>query len=183
MTVKCSVYIAASVDGFIAGEDGDLEWLHRPEYAPSELKGLSYHEFIATIDALVVGRGTFETVLTFGGWPYEGRPVTVLSSTLSSVPERLEGKVRLDSGRPRKIVSRLASEGHEHLYVDGGVTIQRFLAAGLIDEITITRIPIILGGGIPLFGTTGVERPLHLIDAVRSDSGIVQERYEVRSAA
>lgn len=147
------------------------------------MKGTSYDDFISTVDAHVVGRGTFEKVPTFDGWPYEGRPATVLSSTRSSVPDHLAGKVRLDAGPPREIVSGQGSEGHEHLYVDGGITVQRFLAARLIDEITITRIPIILGDGIPLFGSTGVEQPLRLIDAVKPENGMVQERYEVQSSA
>lgn len=183
MKVKCSVYIATSVDGFIAKPGGDIDWLQKPEYAESEMKGLRYEDFISSIDALVMGRSTFEKLLSFGDWPYESTLVVVLSSRGITVPDHLQGKVRVESGPPEQIVSRLASEGKRSLYIDGGNTIQRFLKSRLINEITITRIPILLGGGIPLFVPTGVEQPLRLIDAVASDNGFVQVRYEVQTAA
>ncbi len=181
MKVKCSVYIAASVDGFIAKPDGDIDWLLRPEYVATEMKGLRYDQFISTVDAVVMGRHSFDKALSFSSWFYEGTLVIVLSSNQLVVPDHLKGKVRVLAGTPQTIVSQLASEGKSHLYIDGGITIQRFLEAKLIDEITITRIPILLGNGVSLFGTTGAEQPLRLIEAVASDNGFVQERYEVQS--
>jgi dihydrofolate reductase len=183
MGIKCSIYIAASVDGFIAKPGGDIEWLNRPEYSAEDMKGLSYDDFISTVDALVMGRNTFETALSFESWPYEGTPVVVLSSRGLAIPEHLHEMVSVQSGPPEHIVSQLESEGKKHLYVDGGITIQRFLKAGLINEITITRIPILLGEGISLFGSFGVELPLRLIAATPSNNGFVQVRYEVPSAA
>jgi len=183
MNVKCSVYIATSVDGFVAKPDGDINWLHRPEYAETEVEGLSYADFISTVDAIVMGRHTFEKVLSIGIWPYEGTPVIVLSGTGVDIPENLEGKVRVESGSPEEIVARLGTEGKRHLYIDGGITIQRFLRAGLIHEMTITIIPVLLGAGIPLFESLGVELPLCLVEATRSDNGFVQVRYEVVSSA
>jgi dihydrofolate reductase len=181
--IRCSVFVATSVDGFIARPGGDIEWLDRPEYAASDPKGLSYDAFIATVDGLVMGRNTFEKVLTFGSWPYEGIPVVVLSSRRLDVPAHLQGRVRMDSGAPEALVAQLASEGKRHLYIDGGMTIQRFLQARLIREITITRIPILLGDGIPLFGAIGIELPLRLVEATASDNGFVQVRYSVESPA
>jgi len=183
MKVKCSVYIATSVDGFIAKPDGDIEWLHKPEYSEAAIEGLSYDEFVSTVDAIVMGRNTFEKVSSFGSWPYDGTPVVVLSSTELDIPKHLQGKVRAESGSPRDIVARLSAKGKRHLYIDGGVTIQRFLQAGLIHEITITRIPVLLGVGIPLFGSFGVELPLRLVATAKSDNGFVQVRYEVVSGA
>jgi dihydrofolate reductase len=183
MDIKCSVYIAASVDGFIAKPGGDINWLQQPEYATSGMKGLTYDDFISTIDVLVMGRNTFEKTLSFGSWPYENIPVVVLSSKQIVVPHYLQGMVRTASGTPEQIVSLLASEGKKHLYIDGGVTIQRFLQARLINEIIITHIPILLGEGISLFGTRGIEQPLRLIEAVASDNGFVQVRYEVKRVA
>ena len=177
--VKCSVYIAMSADGFIARPDGDIEWLHRPEYTVDNLQGMSYDEFIATVDALVMGRHTFEKVLSFGVWPYEGTTVTVLSNSGMEIPDHLEGKARVLSGKPKDIVVQLGKEGYTHLYVDGGNTVQQFLRAGLIDEMTITCIPILLGDGIPLFGSTGVETPLRLIESSSSENGFVQVRYAI----
>ena len=181
MNIKCSVYIATSVDGFIARPNGDIDWLHRPEYSGTALEGFSYDEFISTVDALVMGRNTFEKVLSFSSWPHEGTPVVVLSGKELDIPRHLKGPVRVKSGNPAELVSMLASEGRRHLYIDGGETIQRFLRAGLIHEITITRIPMLLGGGIPLFGSIGTEVPLRLVAATSSDNGFVQVRYEVTS--
>ena len=179
MDTKCSVFIAASVDGFIARMDGDIEWLHRPEYECSALKGLSYDEFMSTVDALVMGRKTLDKVLSFPEWPYEDKRVVVLSHGEVPLPTKLRGKVDLLAGDPALVVAQLAAQGLKHLYIDGGQTIQAFLAAGLINEITITRIPVLLGKGIPLFSQLGVEQDLCLIDASVSDNGFVQSRYQV----
>lgn len=180
--MKCSVYIATSADGFIAKPDGDIEWLIRPEYSDAGKIGLVYDEFISTVDAIVMGRHTFEKALTFGEWHYEGTEVIVLTTQNLKVPADLTGRVRFESGSPQEIVTMLAKEGKRHLYIDGGITIQRFLEAKLIDELTITVIPILLGGGIPLFGHGGVEQPLERMDIFKSDWGSsVQIRYRVKS--
>jgi dihydrofolate reductase len=179
MDVKCSAYVATSVDGFIAGADGDIEWLLRPEYATSGMSGLGYDDFIATVDAVVMGRNTFEKVVSMGYWDYRNLPVVVLTTRALAIPPHLAGTVRVDAGTPEDVVTRLAEAGKRHLYVDGGQTIQRFLRAGLITELTITRIPLLLGRGIPLFGELGVEIPLRLIAATPSENGFVQVRYAV----
>lgn len=179
MSSKCSVYIAASVDGFIAKLDGDIEWLLKPEYTSTDKLGLSYEEFISTIDAIVMGRKSFEKALTFESWYYEGTPVVVLSSRGVSIPAHLHGKVTIENISPKELVSRLASQGKTHLYVDGGVTIQRFLQAWLIDEITITQIPVLLGSGIPLFGSIGMEISLNHFETTSTKNGFVQTRYRV----
>lgn len=179
MSIKCSVYIATSVDGFIAKKDGDIEWLHNPEYSGVKFNGLEYGDFISTVDALVMGRNSYEKVRTFGFWPYDNIPVVVLTSRPLEVPKELEGKIRIENGAPKRLVSILEGEGKKHLYIDGGLTIQRFLLDGLIGEITITRIPVLLGAGIPLFGEFGVDVPLKLISTASSENGFVQVRYEV----
>lgn len=183
--MKCSVYIATSVDGFIAKPDGDIEWLHNPEYAKAKLNGLDYDEFISTVDAIVMGRHSYEKVRTFGFWPYENVPVIVLTSQLMPVPEELQkkAKVRFENLTPAQLLTMLEREGYQHLYIDGGKTIQGFLQHGLIDEITITHIPLLLGSGIPLFGLIGAEIPLRLVAAAGSDNGFVQVRYEVGPGA
>ncbi|MBX2822687.1 MAG: dihydrofolate reductase family protein [Rhodothermaceae bacterium] len=173
------MYLAMSLDGFIARPDGDIEWLHRPEYSVNNLQGLSYDEFISTVDALVMGRHTFEKVLSFGVWPYEGTTVVVLSNSGIAIPEHLEGKARVLSGKPEDIVAQLGEEGKAHLYIDGGATVQHFLKAGKINEMTITCIPILLGDGISLFGSIGAEVPLRLIESTSSENGFVQVRYQV----
>lgn len=180
MDVKCSVYIAASVDGFIARGDGDISWLERPEYASAGVPGLTYIDFISTVDVIVMGRNTFEKVLTFGFWPYEDIPVTVLTSRTLNLPYELQEKVSAMHGTPDEIVSRLAADGKKHLYIDGGATIQRFLNDGLIDEMIITTIPVLLGDGIPLFGKTGRDIHLVLKEVSHSANGFVQNRYSVK---
>ena len=179
MNIKCSVYIAASVDGFIARADGDVEWLDRPEYAAPAAGDYGYEAFISSVDALVMGRHSFEKVLSFPEWPYGEMTVVVLSSTELAVPDAIQDRIVVERGAPREVLARLADRGYTHLYVDGGVTIQRFLQAGLIDEMTVTQIPVLLGDGIPLFGSIGRELLLRLIASEAFENGFVQNRYQV----
>lgn len=168
------VYIASSIDGYIAKIDGDIDWLF-DQPNPDE-SDYGYSEFIKNIDALVMGRNSFEKVSSFGSWPYE-KKVFVLSSSLKEVPEELEGKIEILSGSPVEIVETINAAGYNNLYIDGGITIQRFLQHGLIDEMIITRLPILLGDGIPLFG--GLAEPskfMHLETKVYDDA-LVMTRY------
>jgi dihydrofolate reductase len=144
------VYIATSIDGYIATSDGDIEWLH--ELPNPNNSDYGYSDFIKNIDAVLMGRNSFEKVLTFDAWPYE-KKVFVLSSTLTKVPPELIGKVEFISGEPTDILSVANSQSFTNLYIDGGLVVQSFLAEDLIDELIVTRIPILLGGGIPLFGS------------------------------
>jgi dihydrofolate reductase len=145
--MKASVFVGTSVDGFIARANGGLDFL-----PPGGGEPHGYEEFMATVDALVIGRKTFETVLTFGAWPYGGKPVFVLSTrTLAAAP--LGAVVERMSGDPAEIVAQLAARGIQHIYVDSGITIQRFLRAGLIQRLIITRVPVLIGDGVALFGT------------------------------
>jgi dihydrofolate reductase len=142
-------YVATSLDGFIATPDDGLDWLS--DVPNPDQSDFGFAEFMATIDAVVMGRRTFEKVLTFETWPYT-KPVCVLSRTLRRPPDSPAGAVTLARGAPRRIVADLARRGYENLYVDGGRTIQGFLREDLIDELIITRMPVVLGRGIPLFG-------------------------------
>ena len=144
------VYIGTSMDGYISAPDGSLDWL---SYVPiPEGDDLGFSEFMERVDAVVMGRKTFETVLSFEmGWHYP-KPGIVLSSTLKTVPEGFADHVQLASGTPSEIVQLAKKQGFENLYIDGGTTIQRFLREDLIDEMIITEIPILLGGGDRLFG-------------------------------
>ncbi|MFW9793475.1 MAG: dihydrofolate reductase family protein [Candidatus Thorarchaeota archaeon] len=150
------VYIATSLDGFIATADGGLDWLD--EIPNPEKNDFGYAEFMRGIDAIVMGRKTFEKVLTFSFWPYD-KPVYVTSKSKIVIPKEFEDKVEIITGNPRKLVDHLKTKGHQNLYIDGGVTIQGFLEEDLIDEMIITRVPVLLGNGIPLFGT--LTRKLH----------------------
>jgi len=172
--MKGSVFIATSLDGFIAREDGALDWLPAGGGEPH-----GYTEFMDTVDALVIGRKTFETVLGFDAWPYGTKPVIVLSATLSELNAPDGAVCDLMCGTPDEISSRLAQSGMKHLYIDGGVTIQGFLEAGLIQELTITRIPVLLGSGIPLFGLVSRDIRLDHVVTRAYASGMVQSKYVV----
>jgi dihydrofolate reductase len=142
------VYIATSLDGFIATINGGLDWL---ENIPNPDKSdYGYSDFMINIDAIVMGRNTYEKVLSFGKWPYN-KPVFVLSNSLTNVPDSLKDKVEVVQGEIEPLVNQLNHRGYHNLYVDGGKVIQSFLQEDLIDEMIITRVPILLGNGIPLF--------------------------------
>ncbi|MFT6850685.1 MAG: dihydrofolate reductase [Sphingobacteriales bacterium] len=150
MTRKNMVFIATSLDGFIADKNGGVDWLHSIPN-PDNID-MRYCEFTSEIDALVIGRISYETVCGFDiEWPYN-KPVFVLSNTLTSIPEKLKDKVFLKKGPLKEILSEIHTLGYNNLNIDGGQTIQSFLKEDLIDEMTITIIPYLLGGGIPLFG-------------------------------
>ena len=149
MKKKNKVFIATSLDGFIADKNGNIDWLHTTPNPDNDDMG--YLEFIKDIDALVMGRLTFETVCAFDiDWPYK-KPVFVLTNTLNETPERLIGKVFFVKGALTDVLKEIHAKGFYQLYIDGGTTIQNFLKQDLIDDLTITTIPILLGGGSRLF--------------------------------
>jgi dihydrofolate reductase len=172
--MKASVFIATSLDGFIARQDGALDWLPGDDCEPH-----GYDEFIDSVDAIVIGRKTFETVLSFAAWPYGTKPVVVLSSRAAELNAPAGAVCDFMSGSPPEIVDRLTERGMKHLYVDGGITIQRFLEAGLIQRVIITRIPVLLGGGIPLFGPLSHDVRLQHVATKSFPSGMVQSEYTI----
>ncbi len=176
--ITCSVFIATSLDGFIARQDGDFAWL---DTSAPQIEGEDYGfaEFYASIDALVMGRKTYETALGFPEWPYAGKRLAVLSSSSIVIPLHLKKDVQQMNATPREVVRQLEFTGANHLYVDGGLTIQGFLRAGLIDDMTITAIPILLGSGIPLFGPLEHDIRLLVITSRAYSNGFVQTKYRV----
>jgi dihydrofolate reductase len=174
---KVSVFIAISVDGFIARPDGDVAWLHENEPMP-EGDDAGYGEFFASVDALVMGRGSFEKVLEFD-WPYGSKPVIVLSKRLTDVPEMLRDRVKIDTSGPQVLVEKLSQLGYKHIYLDGGQVIQSFLREGLVDEITLTSIPVLIGDGLPLFGHLEKDIKLRLLEARSWKNGFVQSKYQI----
>jgi dihydrofolate reductase len=171
--VNTSVFVGVSVDGFIARADGALDWL--PAGGGEEH---GYEAFMASVDALVIGRNTYDTVLGFDQWPYGDKPVFVLS-TRPIGPAPAGAVVERLSGEPAEIVSRLAAKGFQHAYVDGGITVQRFLRAGLIDRLVITRVPVLIGTGIPLFGDLPTDIRLGHVGTRQYATGLVQSEYVV----
>lgn len=183
MPLRTSAFIATSLDGFIARPDGALDWLPGSDAASPPPEDHGYGAFIADVDVVVWGRRTFEVVLGFDvPWPFEGRRVVVLSSTMTArdVPERLAGKVELHHGPIPALVAHLEATGARHAYVDGGRVVRGFLAEGLLDAITITRVPVLIGAGIPLFGDVGRDVPLRHVRTMAYESGLVQSTYAVR---
>ncbi len=179
--MKCSVFIATSLDGFIARTDGGLDWLPAGgESGAGEDYG--YQEFFDSIDTLVMGRNTYDLARSFREWPYHGKKVVVLSSRYPETLTRLTDEVEAAGCSPARLVSQLSDRGARHLYVDGGRTIQGFLGAGLIDDMTITRIPILLGEGIPLFGRLASDIRLQHLETRAFKDGLVQSRYRVRAS-
>lgn len=169
-----SVFIGTSVDGFIARPNGDLDFL-----PPGGGEPHGYTEFIATVDAIVIGRKTFETVLAFPEWPYGSKQVVVLSTRPLDLSIVRGGIVRQMSGSPAEILSQLSAGGVQHAYIDGGLTVQGFLRAGLIQRLTITRVPVLIGQGIPVFGTLLRDIPLRHIATQAYPSGLVKSEYQI----
>jgi dihydrofolate reductase len=171
--VKASVFVGTSLDGFIARADGAYDFLPAGGGEPH-----GYNEFIATVDALIIGRKTYEIVLALDEWPYGKKPVFVLS-TSPIAPAPAGAVVERMSGAPAQIVSELANRGIQHAYVDGGLTIQRFLQARLIQKLTVTRVPVLIGTGIPLFGALPHDVVLKHIATHQYASGLVKSEYEI----
>jgi dihydrofolate reductase len=169
-----SVFVGTSVDGFIARRNGEYDFLAAGEPEPH-----GYDEFIASVDALIIGRKTYETVLSFREWPYGDRLVIVLSSRPLDFSGIRGGRVEQMSGSPSEIYSALSARGVKHVYVDGGITVQEFLRAGLIQRITITRVPVLIGDGIPLFGSLPHDVQLRHVATQTYPSGMVKSEYEV----
>lgn len=168
-----SVFIGTSLDGFIARLNGAFDFL-----PPGGGEPHGYDEFMATVDALVMGRKSFESILAFDKWPYGEKPVFVLSTKpLGTAP--VGAVVERMSGAPAEIVSQLTARGIRHIYVDGGITIQRFLNAGLIQRLIITRVPVLIGSGIPLFGAVPSDILLKHVGTRQYASGLVQSEYVV----
>jgi dihydrofolate reductase len=175
--MKCSVFVGISVDGFMARKDGAIDFLPGDDCEPH-----GFEEFYASVDTIVIGRNTFEWVVNYGGWAYgEKMRVVVLSNKALdlSVARGRGANVEQMSGEPLEIVAKLGASGVKHAYVDGGATIQRFLRAGLIQRMTITRVPVLIGQGLPLFGALLSDIKLRHVATQSYKTGLVKTEYEV----
>ena len=171
-----SVFIGTSVDGFIARRNGSYDFLPEGGGEPH-----GYSEFMASVDALVIGRKTFEAVLALPAWPYGGKNVVVLSSKTVDFSGVRGNTIQQMAGSPAAIVATLAAKGAQHVYVDGGITIQRFLRDGLVQRLIITRAPVLIGEGIPLFGSLPQDVQLRHVATQQYKSGLVKSEYQVVS--
>jgi dihydrofolate reductase len=173
------VFIATSLDGFIARPDGAIDWL--VEGWPEVGHDYGFSEFMGSVDGLIMGRGTFEKVSTFDTWLYS-KPVVVMSRTLRQrdIREDLADRVRISASEPKDVLAELEREGWKRAYVDGGRVIQSFLREGLIEDMVLTRIPILLGEGLPLFGTLPGDIKLTHLKTTTHASGFVESHYAVQ---
>ncbi len=177
--ITAHVFIAASLDGFIARKDHTLDWLPQ-EKVEGEDPG--YDTFIESVEGLIMGRASFKNVLSFGDWPYQ-KPVIVLSKTLTDndIPKELKNKVEISQLSPEKIMQSVQDRGWKRVYVDGGQVVQSFIRAGLIEDLIITFIPILIGDGQRLFGPVSKDINLKLINSKAFGSGMVQNQYKIIS--
>ncbi|QDF98414.1 deaminase [Azoarcus sp. DD4] len=182
MTLTASVFIATSLDGYISRADGAIDWLEAANAVVPPGEDCGYAAFMDTVDVLVMGRNTFELVLGFPEWPYGDKRLIVLTSRPLALPATLPSTVSVSNETPAALTARLAGEGVRRIYVDGGITIQRFLAAGLIADLTVTTIPVLLGSGRRLFGALDADVALELVASRAYPFGFVQSTYRVRRA-
>lgn len=184
MKISCHAFIATSLDGFIASVDGSIDWLEQANVRIPTGEDCGYQSFFKRMDCLILGRKTFETVMKFPQWPYGDKRVIVMSrSGISSAASASAiGTVEFSDHSLRPLLTRLETQGAKNVYVDGGALIRSFLDEGLLTEITITRIPILIGNGISLFGETSKDVHLKLIESRHWNFGFVQDRYQITAS-
>jgi len=172
--MRSIVFIGTSLDGFIARKNGDIDWL--VHYANKEAVQ-AYEKFISRIEAIVIGRGTFEKVMSFPSWPYE-KKVFVLSTSIKEIPPAVKEKITILSMKPAAMLSYLSGQGFSSIYVDGGKVIQDFLKEDLIDELIISKVPVLIGSGIPLFGYLNTDLQFKHNRTEIGSNGLVRSYYE-----
>ncbi len=187
--MKCSVFIATSVDGFIARANGSIDWLQTAGQQGGDMgeqADMGFKDYFSSVDCIIMGRKCMDMIASMDlhddSWPYGDKRIIVLSQTRTHPPENLKNKVEIYGGDIRDLMAQLSSEGYHHAYIDGGKVIQAFLNLGLIDEITLTRAPILLGEGKPLFGKTFKDIHLKHTQAKAFPNGFVQVSYTVSYA-
>lgn len=176
MENKNTVFIARSLDGYITDKNGGLDWL---QMVPNpDQVDMGYNKFNERIDAIIMGRNTFDVVCGFDiPWPYS-KPVFVMSNNLKMLPEKFKGKAEIVHGPLTEILKHINNKGYSKLYIDGGSVVQNFLKEDLIDEMIITTIPVLLGGGIPLFGELPKPLEFEHVDSDLFMDEIVQDSYK-----
>lgn len=177
MQPKFAVFIGTSLDGFIAREDGSIDWLIKANQLVPKGEDCGYADFMKSVDAILMGRKTFQTALGFDTWPYGDMPVYILSRSISELPSTVPASVQLIQGQVADISKQIAAAGHRKVYLDGGETIQSFLAANAVAELTITRVPVLIGSGRPLFGNVPQDIMLEHASTMAYPFGFVQSVY------
>lgn len=166
-----------SLDGFIAGPNGDLAWLDEPAN-PTE-SDYGFFAFMDSVDALVMGRNTFDFVANYDGpWPYS-KPLVVASKSLTEVPNKAVD-TEIFAGSPHEILAMAADRGWSKLYIDGGALVTSFVRLGLLDELTATVLPVALGAGVPVFGALEQYEWFELASSTVINDTLVQSTYRRR---
>jgi dihydrofolate reductase len=178
-TIRASAFLATSLDGFIARKDGSVDWLDKANLLIPAGEDCGFAEFMESVDTIVMGRVTFEKVVTFDKWFYGTKPMVVLSTHHVDIPSKLQGIVTQSSEGPKQLCDRLSAAGVKRIYVDGGITIQRFLNEGMLDDMIITLIPVLIGEGKPLFGPVANDVNLRHLSTKTLPFGFVQLQYSV----
>jgi len=183
--MKCSVYIATSADGYIATPEGGVDWLHTSGNLEADMGSddMGYQSFMDSVDCIIMGRKCMEMISSMNlspeQWPYGDIHIVVLSNSIKEPPENLTGKVEMFSGEVPDLVKKLDGKGFKHAYIDGGSTITSFLNLKLINEMTITKVPLLLGEGIPLFGKINQCVKLENSKASVFPNEFIQVKYSV----
>ena len=175
--MKCSVFLATSIDGYIASEDGSIDWLDQANANVPASEDCGFSNFLDTVDYLIMGRKTFEQVIGFGEWPYGEINVIVMTSQPNIIPVKISKTVSQSNEDIQSLYDRIKHTGAQRLYIDGGATVNSFLKAGLVDDITLTQVPVLIGKGISLFAE-GVLK-LKLIASRSWNFGFVQNEFLV----
>ena len=184
--MKLSAFIATSTDGYIATEDGGIHWLEaagNTEADMGENADMGFNDFMASVDCLIMGRKCMEKISSFNlpaeQWPYASARVIALSSSIKQAPDNLHGKVQMYSGDLNSLMTQLKTQGYKHAYVDGGSTITAFINHKLITDLVITRAPVLLGSGIPLFGKLDTHVKLVNTEVVSYPNDFITTKYKV----
>ena len=179
MKPRCSLFLATTLDGYISRPDGRIDWLDEANLCIPPGEDCGTADFLATVDAVVMGRGSFELLLGDGVWPYGGRPVRVMSRRPLLIPEALRATVQASAAAPKAVLEELGRLGARHVYVDGARLLAAFLAERLVDEITLTVVPVLIGQGRPLGGPLQADLKLSLVSTRAYGFGFVQQRYRI----
>lgn len=184
--MKCSVYIATSADGYIATPDGSVEWLHSSGKKDADMSNnpdMGFAKFVNSVDCMIMGRKCMQVIASFDipdeQWPYRDIKIYTISNSLTEPPANLVGKVEMYSGDIKSLINKLEQQGFKHAYIDGGATITSFINLKLINEMTITKAPILLGEGIPLFGKLNNTINLKNAESVNFPNDFIQVKYDV----
>ena len=170
------VYIATTLEGYITRPEGELDWLIDPDFV-DEGEDYGFTKLLDSVSCVVMGRHTFESLMNAHEWPCGNKRLVVMTQSMSELPEHTPETVELFAGEPAELVNKLALEGESKVFLDGGQLIRSFNAKGLVDRLILTRVPVLIGSGVPLFGALKTDIKWKHIRTQSYKSGLVQSEY------